>query len=108
LTTTRGGASQSSSLMGRILRAWRGSAKSGGSIYGRVKRFFGALWSGKSATASSSKIGGRSKIRSAGGGLGRAGGVGGKLGKSSRVDKHLGTEYRRGNANFRIQKVSKE
>ena len=103
--TMRGGASQSSSLMGRILRAWRGSSKIGGSIYGRMKRFLGALWSGKSSGTSNSNVGGRSKIRSAGGGGEGMGGVGRKLGKSSRVEKHLGTEYRRGNANFRIQKV---
>ncbi|KAM3577014.1 hypothetical protein VYU27_001155 [Nannochloropsis oceanica] len=106
--TTRGGASQSSSLMGRILRAWRGSAKNGGSIYGRMKRFLGALWNGKRSGASNCNTGGRSNIRSAGGAGRGAGGMGRKLGKSSRAEKHLGTEFRRGNANFRIQKELRE
>ena len=89
--------------MGRILRAWRGSAAPRGkpiSIVERIGLFIKALWTGKAAAVSSSGMGGRGgRIKASGGGK-----VGG-IKAQGRLDKHLGKAYKRGNANFRIQKV---
>lgn len=100
LAQKRGGALQSSSLLGRIMRAWRGSAKRGGSIHGRIKRFLGLLWNAAGSSAGHDVK--RSTIRS-----GSLGGVGGGRLGGNRMQKHLGKEFRRGNANFRVQKVGK-
>ena len=107
----RGGGGDSGSLLGRVLRAWRGSApavgKKGGML-GRLRRFVKALWTGKSSAegskgpAGAGQSGGSGRIR-ASGGAGKVGG--GKV--QGRIDKHLGKAYKRGNANFRIQKVYK-
>lgn len=105
LVVRRGGGGDSGSLLGRILRAWRGSAtpvgRKGG-VLGRLRRFVKALWTGK-ASGGAAGAGAGGRVKAAGGGGGKVGGVKAQ----GRIDKHLGKAYKRGNANFRIQKVGR-
>ena len=105
LLSRRGGAGHQSSLLGRVLRTWRRSASpvGKGGLIGRLKRFISALWNGadsRSSSAASASSSSSGKVKSGG-----AGGEGSTK-TQGRIDKHLGKSYRRGNANFRIQKVS--
>lgn len=97
----RGGARHKSSFMGSLLRSWRSSASpvGKGGLIGRLKRFISALWNGsEGSTTGKSPI--SKKIKSSG-----SGSVAGTSKTQGRIDKHLQSSYRRGNANFRIQKV---